>query len=90
MGAPRVEVLTVTPEDGDAYAVVFIDGEQVTPHASEDVDPGRGYDEADWDEHTAHVAEQARAGLYSPAFTATVLAERATARGSRYVTGWAL
>jgi hypothetical protein len=52
----KLEILHTRDSDGGCYLDVYIDGEPVTEFRVQDVDPGRGYDIADWRETTEFVA----------------------------------
>ena len=50
-----IEVLHVRDADGGCTHAVYVDGVETNEVTVGDVDPGRGWERADWQEHLAFV-----------------------------------
>lgn len=74
-----VEVLHQRDPDGGCDLTVWVNGIETTVVAYDDIDPGRGYHVADWDEHIENL--RSRPGL-SDAFRSAAVAARLEARSS--------
>lgn len=70
MTAPRIEVLHVRDPDYSCSTEVWIDGVKVDHVHIEDIDPGRGYTDAEWEESAEEVRNDDRT---SPDFKAAAL-----------------
>lgn len=82
----KIEILHVRDSDGDCYHDVFIDGVRIAQAEVEivDVDPGRGYERASWDENIAHHRDEAD---HSPAFRDAVVESLELNADSKYIVG---
>jgi hypothetical protein len=82
---PILEILHGREPDSECALDVWIAGEPVPAQqfTMEDMDPGRGYTQEDWDEHTEWVAGNDVS--YSPAFREAVVRNRNELRNHKYV-----
>jgi hypothetical protein len=51
VGKPTIQILHYRDPDSDSVIRVFVDGVEVTDFSVEDIDPGRGYEQENYDEH---------------------------------------
>lgn len=79
--APKVQILHQRDPDSECYLTVWIDGKQVAITDECDIDPGHGYDAADWWESTRVYATQ-RDEFETAAYAAMI-----EASDSNYITG---
>ena len=50
-----IEILHVRDSDGGCTHAVYVDGVETDDVTVADVDPGRGWEREDWQEHLAHI-----------------------------------
>ena len=79
----NIEIIHGRDPDMSCEHTVFVNGERDDHWTVESVDPGAGHERSSWDEHTDWV--ESHQG-YSPAFRQAVVAERAEASNSQYIT----
>jgi hypothetical protein len=78
----RVEILHTRDPDYSCEMTVWINGVRVDNVTVEDVDPGRGYEQEDWDEYTTDLATIEH---YTPEFRDAVVATRNAYRDNQYI-----
>jgi hypothetical protein len=75
----KVEILHQRDPDAGCVHTVFVDGVAIEDYTVEDVDPGAGYERADWD------ARFEMDESYSPAFREATVAALTAAGDSPYI-----